>query len=222
VSALQTRAAESQTDADREALVQSIETEQAQVARLSGQVDALDARLDSLRSESAELSASLADTMAALDDVGAAVGAVAVEGPGVRVTVNDAASGTDEGTVLDTDLQLLVNGLWEAGAEAIAINGQRLTTLTAIRTAGQAITVNFRSLSPPYVVSAIGDPDVLPANLLDTAAGQTFTDLAANFGITFAVEASRDDLQLPAEDRVLLREATTIGSGPDPGDEGAS
>ena len=221
VSALQTRESEPQDAADREALVQSIEAEQAQVARFSAQVDTLGARLDALRGQSAELSASLADTESRLDEVAAAVGAGAVEGPGVRVTVDDAASGTDEGTILDTDLQLLVNGLWQAGAEAVAINGQRLTTLTAIRTAGQAITVNFRSLSPPYVVNAIGDPDVLPANLLDTVAGQTFTDLAANFGIGFGVEA-RDDLQLPAGSGVVLRQATSNAAGPDRGDEGAS
>ena len=221
VSALQTRASEPQDAADREALVQSIEAEQAQVARFSAQVDTLGARLDALRGQSAELSASLADTESRLDEVAAAVGAEAVEGPGVRVTVDDAASGTDEGTILDTDLQLLVNGLWQAGAEAVAINGQRLTTLTAIRTAGQAITVNFRSLSPPYVVNAIGDPDVLPANLLDTVAGQTFTDLAANFGIGFEVEA-RDGLQLPAGSGVVLRQATSSAAGPDRGDEDAS
>ena len=220
VSALQTRASEPQDAADREALVQSIEAEQAQVARFSAQVDTLDARLDALRGQSAELSASLAVTESRLDEVAAAVGAEAVNGPGVRVTVDDAASGTDEGTILDTDLQLLVNGLWQAGAEAVAINGQRLTTLTAIRTAGQAITVNFRSLSPPYVVNAIGDPDVLPAKLLDTIAGQTFTDLAANFGIGFAVE-TRDDLQLPAGSGVVLRQATGITTGPDRGDGGA-
>lgn len=220
VSALTTRAAQPQDAADREALVQSIEAEQAQVARVSARVDTLGARLDALRGQSAELATSIADTESLLARVGAAVGAEAVEGPGVRVSVDNAVSGSDEGTILDTDLQLLVNGLWQAGAEAIAINGQRLTTLTAIRTAGQAITVNFRSLSPPYVVTAIGDPDVLPANLLDTAAGQAFTDLAANFGIGFAVE-TRDDLQLPAGSRLVLRQATGITTGPDRGDGGA-
>ena len=44
--------------------------------------------------------------------------------------------------MLDPDLQKLVNGLWAAGAEAISINGQRLTNLSAIREAGEAITVN--------------------------------------------------------------------------------
>ena len=55
-------------------------------------------------------------------------------GPGVRVVADD-APGADSARneVLDTDLQKLVNGLWEAGAEAISINGQRLTNLSTIR-----------------------------------------------------------------------------------------
>ena len=63
-----------------------------------------------------------------------------------------------QGRVLDRDLQIVVNGLWAAGAEAISINGQRLTALSAIRSAGEAILVDFRPLSPPYVVSAVGEP----------------------------------------------------------------
>ena len=74
----------------------------------------------------------------------------------MRVVADD-APGADSARneVLDTDLQKLVNGLWEAGAEAISINGQRLTNLSTIRQAGGAITVNARSLRPP--VRRLGD-----------------------------------------------------------------
>lgn len=53
---------------------------------------------------------------------------------------------------------MIVNGLWQAGATDMAINGRRLTPTSAIRAAGEAILVNYRPMSPPYVVSAIG-PD---------------------------------------------------------------
>ena len=82
-------------------------------------------------------------------------------GPGgPRITVDDAPGGPGRNrrVILDTDLQSLVNGLWMAGAEAISINGQRLTSLTAIRIAGEAITVNNVSLTPPYVVSRSATP----------------------------------------------------------------
>ena len=92
-------------------------------------------------------------------------------GPGVRVVVDD-APGADSARnqVLDTDLQRLVNGLWEAGAEAIAINGQRLTNLSTIRHAGGRDHGERRSLRPPYVVSAIGNQDTLPARFAETSA----------------------------------------------------
>ena len=87
-------------------------------------------------------------------------GFVAVSGPGVRVTVDDQPQGDPDGRVRATDLRLLVNGLWQAGAEAIAINGRRLTALSAIVNSDIAIQVNKGPLSPPYVVQAIGGPNL--------------------------------------------------------------
>ena len=80
------------------------------------------------------------------------------------VTLDDAATAAGRrptralDRVLDRDLQSVVNGLWAAGAEAVAVNGQRLTALSAIRSAGDAILVDYRPLTRPYVVVAIGDP----------------------------------------------------------------
>ncbi len=212
VSALQTQAAAPQAEQDREALVRSIAAEEAQVADVRQRVETLAVEVEDLRTRSVDLATSLAETETELADLGAVVGAAPTQGPGVRVTMDDAPSGTAEGTILDTDLQLLVNGLWEAGAEAVAINGQRLSTLTAIRTAGSAITVNFRPLTPPYAVTAIGDPGALPARLLETSAGQGLTDLQANFGIGFDVETV-ETLRLPAASRLTLRQASAIGPG---------
>lgn len=203
VSALQTQAGAPQAAQDRQALIDRLEADKARVAEISTRIDDLDARIEALTAELVTTGGTLTSTQAQLDTLGALAGSSAVTGPGVRVSVDDAPSGALEGTVLDTDLQLLANGLWQAGAEAIAVNGQRLTTLTAIRTAGQAITVNFRSVSPPYVVSAVGDPATLPASFLETPAGQAFADLEANFGLRFDVE-SVDDLTLPAAGRLAL------------------
>lgn len=204
VSALRTQAAQSQEEQDRAALVQRIDAEQVQLARTREQAELLAADVESLRTSTAQQGIEAADLQDEVTQLGSEVGTVPVAGPGVRVTVDDARGDLAEGQILDTDLQLLVNGLWESGAEAVAVNGQRLTTLSAIRTAGQAITVNYRSLTPPYLVSAVGDPDELPARLLETRAGAAFTDLQANFGIFFEVEA-RDDLQLPATIGLAVR-----------------
>lgn len=122
-----------------------------------------------------------------------------VSGPGIRVVADNAPHATTKsgGVILDTDLQGLVNGMWQAGAEAIAINGHRLGPLTAIRSAGEAITVDYRSLSPPYVVKVIGNPDTLPARFLETTGGQMWLGLESNFGIQFTTQAV-NWLTLPA------------------------
>lgn len=142
-------------------------------------------------------------------------GTVSVTGPGLRIVVDDTpdAGGRAEGQVLDSDLQVLVNGLWESGAEAIAVNGSRLGPLSSIRVAGEAITVNYRSLSPPYVVEAIGDPASLQARFIDTAAGQTWLDLQTNFGLLFR-PAEREQMTLPAAPAARLAHAELQGELP--------
>lgn len=135
-----------------------------------------------------------------------------VRGSGIRVVVNDAPdAGADERRkVLDTDLQHLVNGLWQAGAEAIAVNNQRLSNLSAIRYAGSAITVNFRSLSPPYTVSAIGDADTMPARFAESTSGQTWLDLQREVGLRFEMR-SVGEMTLPAYELRDLRFARPLG-----------
>jgi uncharacterized protein YlxW (UPF0749 family) len=130
-------------------------------------------------------------------------GAVAVTGPGARVTVDDAPSGPGEGDdadlgrVQDRDLQLVVNGLWAAGAEAVAVNGYRITARSAIRSAGESILVDYRPVSPPYRVEAIGEEDRLAARFVDGPGGRALSTLGSTYGIRFTSE-SVARLTLPA------------------------
>jgi len=153
---------------------------QSRIKALSRQISGLNASL----SGNAKLSGG---TRARLSLLGIAAGTTAVRGPGVVVTVDNAVNGSGRQVVLDTDLQQLVNGLWRAGAEAIGINGERITSLTAIRQAGEAITVNYADLSRPYVVSAIGNPATLAARFAATPNGQTWLDLHQQLGLRFDV-----------------------------------
>ncbi|MGB7447897.1 MAG: DUF881 domain-containing protein, partial [Ornithinimicrobium sp.] len=156
---------------------------------------------------------------AALDRAGAQAGAEAVQGAGLRITVDDApGEGLDdaraptnpEDRVLAADLQTLVNGLWSVGAEEISINEQRLTSTSSIRFAGEAIVVDFRGLTRPYTVRAIGDPDALQAELDDGATGDYFTDLSSEYGIVMTWERGRN-IQTPAAERLTTRVATVPG-----------
>jgi uncharacterized protein YlxW (UPF0749 family) len=211
-AAIQTHRNKPAAERERAALV-------AQINAGSASVDRLRAKTSNLQSEIQDLRDAVlrsTDRGQALDQrlqrLGAVAGAAPVTGPGVEVTVNDAADPASGGKVLDVDLQVLVNGLWAVGAEAISINGHRLTNLTAIRIAGEAITVNYRPLSPPYVVDAIGNPDTMPADFLDTSAGQTWQDLQANYGLRFSLIPA-DSLSLPGRTDVTLDFAQPGGGG---------
>jgi uncharacterized protein YlxW (UPF0749 family) len=210
VSAVQTRDSASQAEADREALIGRIQDEQDQVAALQQQVVGLGDDVDLLRASSLQLTNDVAAVDDQVERLQMSTGTAPVTGPGVRITVDDAPSGSASGRIRDTDLQLLANGLWQAGAEAVAVGGQRLTTRSAIRTAGQAITVNYRSLSPPYIVTAIGDPSTLPAELLETSAGQALTDLRANFGVVFELETP-ESLTLPGRPLGVTQAQSDLG-----------
>src|SRR5699024_6146466 len=85
--------------------------------------------------------------------------------------------------VTDGDLQIAVNGLWAAGAEAVAVNGQRVSATTAIRTAGSAVLVDFRPLSPPYEVTALGDPELLRSGVEDAETGAYLSEISTRYGI---------------------------------------
>ncbi len=135
-----------------------------------------------------------------------ASGAIPVEGPGIVVTVDDAPSATStEGRVLDSDLSMLVNGLFEAGAEAVAINGHRVTTMTPIRTAGVAITVDYVSLNPPYRVEAIGDVGKLPGSFARTGAAAWWQYLTLNYGLSLEVSVPEEPLVLAADSGLSIR-----------------
>ncbi|MCI2240670.1 DUF881 domain-containing protein [Kineococcus sp. TRM81007] len=181
--------------------------------------DDLAARAARLRAANAELATRLGGAPAAVagaraDALAVAAGAVPVTGPGVEVVLRDAApdptaASASSGRVVDRDLQLLVNGLWQAGAEAVAVNGLRLSSLSSIRAAGEAVLVDYRPLTPPYRVTAIGDPVGLQTRLASSVAGRYLQVLEDNYGIGVEVRArsGEDASTLPAAARLQLRAA---------------
>lgn len=98
-------------------------------------------------------------------------GMTPVVGPGIEVILRnpppaDGVPGREElFTVRDEELLRAANELRAAGAEALAINGQRLTGSSEIRLAGAFINVNMNRITPPYTIQAIGDPETLRAAL---------------------------------------------------------
>lgn len=146
-----------------------------------------------------------------------ATGFVGLTGPGAVLNLDDAKPPLPRGVepaeakVLDTDMQMVVNGLWEAGAQAIAINDVRLTSVTAIRTAGEAILVDYRPLEPPYRIVAIGPADL--ADRFDQGqSSKDLTQLGTDYGIQSEV-TSADTVDVPASTATLPQTAEIVKGG---------
>lgn len=200
----------------------------ASAEKLTATSDELALRADSLRAEvEAVRDATLgsdADGRALterLTALGLASGTAPVQGPGIVVTLRDAPDDNDpvaapgrpgtapNGRVQDRDLQDVVNSLWAAGAEAIVVDGQRLTARTAIRSAGEAILVDFRPLSSPYEISALGDAENLELEFLDGPSGRRLQTFQSLYGIVFDVRRA-DSLSLPGAAAPELRAARPL------------
>ncbi|WP_114250829.1 DUF881 domain-containing protein [Streptomyces sp. Go-475] len=216
VGAAQARVAAPVVAKEREELVDRIDRETEAADKLEDSVDKLREDVSARQREALKHSGGSARS----ELVGILSGAVAVHGPGVKLVVNDAkeaAAGgdgdarensgfSDTGRVRDRDMQRVVNGLWESGAEAISINGQRLTALSAIRAAGDAILVDNKPLVPPYTVLAVGDGQRLSTRFQNSADGLYLNALQESYGIRTAISAE-DDLRLPAAPSVIVRTA---------------
>ncbi|MFB4296880.1 DUF881 domain-containing protein [Actinomadura sp. NTSP31] len=190
-----------------------------QIHARTGETDALQRRLGRLRADTGrERAAALARSAAGRrvrQDLAAQAAAAAAEpaaGRGLVVTVDDAPgtggdrAGASGGRVYDQDLQVLVNGLWAAGATAIGINGRRLTPVTAIRTAGEAILVDYRALSGPYEVTALGDPDRMRSAFTGSAADRRLRALEDRYGLRYGTRRT-SGARLPAAGALRLRYA---------------
>ena len=197
-------------------------------ARLQQEIAARTAAADSQRRANEQLQAQNAAAQAAALGTGPgaalaadvarlelSTGEAPVVGSGVRFVLADApgtgAAGdprnggsAPDGRILDRDLQVVVNGLWAAGAEAVAVNGERLTALSAIRSAGDAILVGFRPLQPPYVVAAIGNASSMQSGFAAGDAGTYVQSLRNNYGISVTV-TDEARLALPGAGPLLLR-----------------
>jgi uncharacterized protein YlxW (UPF0749 family) len=215
-AAVQTRERAGATAEARDAVTAEIESRSAANDRLERQLDRERAR--AARERRAQLRAT--DEGAAVERkltrLESVTGAGAVTGPGFVLRLDDAPAdpsgadvdprtdATDDGRVSDRDLQTLVNEVWASGAEAVAVNGQRLTALSAIRSAGEAILVDFRPITPPYKVSAVGPAD-MRASFVDGFGG-SYLQVLRDYGIDYAV-TDEDEVSLPASAGVTVRYA---------------
>ncbi|WP_240942113.1 DUF881 domain-containing protein [Planosporangium thailandense] len=203
-------------DDRRPELANLITTRKQDVAAAEKRASDLRHRIDSETRAQAGVDAPLAAQNARVQAELGPAGLVAVHGRGLTVRLNDAprrpdgtrpSASPDDLVVHQQDVQAVVNALWSGGSEAMSIMGVRVISTSAVRCVGNTLLLDGRVYSPPFVVTAIGDP-VLLQRALDASDGvRAFRSAATDFGLGYEVKVE-GDVTVPAYDgSVALRSA---------------
>lgn len=174
-------------------LVDLIEQQDGRVRSLRGEIRRLERRIE--RAGTVPTSSEARRIRTEAGRLAAFAGNAPLAGPGLRVVLDDSsASRSPSGdpndlVVHERDIQTVVNGLWAAGAEAVAVNGQRLTGLSAVRCAGNTLLLHGGVESPPYEVVAIGDPEAMDLRFRAAPGMDRLLATVDAFGLGFSVEA---------------------------------
>jgi uncharacterized protein YlxW (UPF0749 family) len=194
VSATTARGTQLRTDrSDAVALARS---EQARYATLLARLVALRREVDEQTKAAAGGNATVRALRARGDALAAGAGVAPVTGHAVTVTLDDAPRranlpsnvSADELVVHQQDVQAVVNALWAGGAEAMMLMDQRVISTSAVRCVGNTLLLQGRVYSPPYRITAIGDPDAMRQALDAPGALQIYREFAKDFELGWNVQ----------------------------------
>lgn len=181
--------------------IQRLEAEQEELKESIGQMREA---LDEHRRELAESTEMLREINAELERQKMMAGLLTVQGPGVQVTLDDssirsvpATADSSNYLIHEYDLRDVVNLLWMAGSEAIAVNDERIVATTSIYCVGSTILVNDTRLSPPYLIQAVGNPVVQEDIMSNPAYLKEIKRRAELYGVQFKVNRT-GKLTVPA------------------------
>lgn len=205
-------------DYPRELGRNTIKRMEAEQKDLKALITDLRAHLTGLQREAATRKSALADLNAQIESQRVLAGLSPLVGPGLVLTLDDSAAkvippGDDASNYLvhDYDLRDAVSILWESGAEAIAVNDERLVGVSSIYCVGSTILVNDTRLSPPYKIAAIGAPSMEDA-LNSSSRLQKLKLNVRQYGVQYKVAGAKD-VRVPAfTGRFSGRFARTGGS----------
>ncbi|MGY1811218.1 DUF881 domain-containing protein [Blastococcus sp. SYSU D00820] len=188
------------------------------IAGQEEQLAELQAQVEQLTEQAAGQDGAVAAAQEEGDAGTLSAGLVALTGEGVEITLDDAPrrpdgslpSGArpDDVVIHQSDVQAVVNALWAAGADGVAIMGVRLVATSAVRCVGNTLLLEGRTYSPPFVVTAIGDADAFRAQLAVSPQVRVFQQAVQAYGLTFAVD-DRDEVALPAYEGTPAMEYAT-------------
>ncbi|BBX33081.1 hypothetical protein MMAG44476_07316 [Mycolicibacterium mageritense DSM 44476 = CIP 104973] len=184
------------SDAPR--LVDLVREAQQSVDRLTTQRDTLATEIDSHHGGSPSSHAALNAIVERTAQLAADANLEPIRGPGLVVTLNDAQrdaqgrfprdAAPDDLVVHQQDIQAVLNALWSAGAEGIQMQDQRIIATSAPRCVGNTLLLNGRTYSPPYVITAIGDPAAMQAALAAAPLVTLYKQYVVRFGLGYLEE----------------------------------
>jgi len=154
------------TSQERRPLLETALALQARQEALKERIVALGTSISERESTSAGTNLLVADLNRQLQEARTAAGLVELEGPGIALQLEDSNAPIPPGEppgdyrVSALDLRRVVDELWLAGAEAVGVNGERVTATSAFTDIGTAALLNSAYLQPPYQVAAIGPPEL--------------------------------------------------------------
>jgi uncharacterized protein YlxW (UPF0749 family) len=181
------------SDAPR--LVDLVREAQQSVDRLTAQRDSLSTEIDTHHGGSPEAGLALTAIQNRNAALAADAGLDPIRGPGLVVTLKDAqrdANGRfprdaspDDLVVHQQDIQGVLNALWSGGAEGIQMQDQRIIGTSAPQCVGNTLLLNGRTYSPPYVITAIGDPVAMQASLAKNPSVNIYKQYVVRFGLGY-------------------------------------
>ena len=203
-------------------LADLIAQREASVAERQATLAELQADAEALTDQAASRNGDVAAARDAEQAGALSAGLVALTGPGVEITLDDAprrpdgslpiGARPDDVVIHQSDVQAVVNAVWASGADAVAIMDQRLIATSAVRCVGNVLLLQGRTYSPPFVVTAIGDAGAIRAQLAASPQVQVFRQAVEDYGLGFAVQP-RAELTLTGYDGPPAMEYATAADG---------
>ncbi|MCW2811216.1 MAG: hypothetical protein JWP61_1674, partial [Friedmanniella sp.] len=197
-------------------LISLVQAQSRRNADLTRQLTVLRREVDGLTAEQNTSS----DVAPLLAREAAGAGLTAVVGPAVSVTLDDApatvaADGIDPDLLVvhQQDIQAVVNALWEGGAEAMTIQGQRVISTTGIKCVGNTVVLHGIPYAPPYVIRAIGSLDRLQTSLATSSTIQIYQQYVAAYGLVYD-QRTEGRVTFPAHEGSLELQHATPYAGP--------
>jgi uncharacterized protein YlxW (UPF0749 family) len=206
------------TTQERTLLLETADELQAEQDRLKARILELRAQIQSVEGEGEGAEDLVRQLNARLEQARIAAGLIALAGTGIVLQLEDSPEpvppdGSESDYLVGSrDIRRVVEELWGAGAEAIAVNGERITPTSAIIDIGSSLLVNSAYLAPPYQVSALG-----PTDLYDRlSASPGFVDFVRARGEGYGIRVSLaepESVDIPAfVGTVTLRYSRPIAS----------